>query len=988
MQVSYVGMLPQEVAISPTIRVTLKADTKQLDELVVTAMGLKRSDKSLGYAASTVKSSDLNAAAPVSVMSGLTGKVAGLTISQSGGTGTSQKVILRGISSFLNNQPLYVVDGVPVLNEFSGRAELNNAVDYGSQAGDINPEDIESVTVLKGASASALYGSRAANGVIVITTKRGAQNQKLTVSYNGAFTASNVLRVPQTQEMFGQGWPLWDSAENGSWGPKLNGNITHEWGAEIDGVARTKPFSFVKNNVRNFYETGMEYTNDISISAGNKNSSFIMSYGNVSSDGILPGNNDMFKRNSFSFRGNTTFNKFSASFDVNYVRKDITQLSASQNGIYAELLQYPVDINYQDLKDYNNPYNDVNNYYTWYANNPYWMIGESGNKYQDDRVYGKVELDYDIIKGLKAIGRLGGDFTNSRESTWVPIMTPAAGSYREGDTSPEQGTYEEIRRYRGQIDFTALLDADFKLSEDFRLTGTAGMNYNQRDYSYIDAYQGNLNVPEWYNLQNGNDKPETSSYREQRRLVGVLGQFDLSFRDWLYWGVSARNDWSSTLPPDENSFFYWGTTASVIITDMVKSLQETTPISFLKLRGGWGQTGNDAPIYRTLSTYVPTSIGLGFGSVILPLGGVAGLTESNVLGNMGLKPEITTETEVGLDVRFFNNRLGLEASYYDRMTKDQIITANLPPETGFQQRTRNIGQIQNQGLELRLYGTPVQTKDFTWDSGVTFYKNKSNVKKLWNNPDGSETTRYDITSFYSVVYFSAIVGQPIGTFTVPNYVTVADGDHKGKIVVNSAGIPQIKAGTPDKIIGDSNPEFTMGFTNRLTYKNLSLNFVLDWRKGGVFYSNTARMMMWNGNAPNTTFNERQPFLVPNTVKEVSPGVYVENDIPVMTTAMYNYYNGTNSNKSFMEQAVLSRSFVKLREISLSYMMPKHWFAGTPISSLQVAMIGRNLLMFTPNDNRYVDPENSNYGLSLTSEAGEFSAAPGVRNLGGSIKIVF
>jgi len=1011
--VSYVGMTTTEVQAVNGLTIKLHADAKMIDEVVVTAMGIKRSEKSLGYAASTVKSDALNRATPLSVTNGLTGKVAGLNISSSGGTGTSEKVIIRGITSFSNNQPLYIVDGIPIQNSFMGSGQTSQAVDFGNQAGDINPDDVASVTVLKGASSTALYGSRAANGVILITTKRGSTDSKIKVSYSGTATVSNVLRTPQLENRFGQGWPLLNQAgtpepglgENGSWGPALDG-LMRKWGAPLTaqgiysstGAQRVKPFSYVKNNLRDFYENGLEVTNNLSVSAGNQNTSFVFSYNNVSSDGVLPSNADRYGRNTFSVRGDANYKKFHANVDINYVRKDINQVRDGQGGatgatIFQDVIQTPVDVNFADLKDIQNPYNNIDNFYTGYAQNPYWIIANNQSKYQDDRVYGKAELSYDIFRGLKALGRLGADFTNSRTKSWsAQVMQSSAGWAMQFSSKSIPGNYEEDNVSYGQLDATAMLSADYNIGTDFRVTGSAGWNLNQQNKYEIDAIQAALDVPGWYSLINGTSAPSINSnpnrstnynYSYKRRLIGLFLQGDISYKDWAFLGLSARNDWSSTLPLNKNSFFYGGVNASVIMTDAITSIKGDV-LNFLKLRASLGQTGNDAPVYLTYNKFLPTQIALGFGNLNLPLGGVSGLTESNTLANQNLKPEITTEAELGFDLKMLNNRLGIDFAWYNRDTKNQIISAAISPESGYTGKVRNVGWINNKGLEVRLYGTPLKSKDFEWELGVTFAKNWSLVKELWDN-----VQNYQWTSAYDVTYMM-LKGQPVGMFQVPKAKTVTDVNsaYYGKVVVNSSGIPQILA-NEYTTIGSSNPDFTMGFTSSWRYKSLSLNIVLDYRQGGYFYSNTARMLDWNGNGTNTMFNDRQPFLVPNSVKEISTGVYADNDIPLMTTGgVLNYWNYSSSNKSLESNSVLSRTYLKLREVSLSYVFPKKWLTKTFISDAQISIIGRNLLMWTAAQNNFVDPDQTNYGNDITSNFGEFSSAPSVRNIGASLKLNF
>ena len=1006
--VSYVGMKTINVEAINNLEIKLETDSRQIDEVIVTAMGIKRSEKSLGYAASTVKSQDLNRATPVSVTSGLTGKVAGLSISSSGGTGTSEKVIIRAITSFNSNSPLYIVDGVPIQNSFMGVNVTNQSVDFGNQAGDINPDDVESVTVLKGASSTALYGSRAANGVILITTKRGNADSKIKVAYSGAATVSNVLRVPQYQNRFGQGWPLLNQAgtpepglgENGSWGPAFDG-MQRKWGAPLNaqglydpaGVQRVKPFSYVKNNLNDFYENGLELTNNISISAGNQFTSFVFSYNNVSSDGVLPSNVDTYKRNTLSFRGDANYKKFHASVDINYVRKDIKQVRDGQGGAtgattFQDIIQNPVDVRLTDLKDINNPYNNTNNYYTGYATNPYWIIANNQSSYQDDRVYGKLELSYDIVPGLKALGRVGGDFTNSRTKSWSAQLIHSKTGWQSNYAPLDiPGNYEEDYIYYGQIDATAMLSADYALGSDFRFTGNAGWNLNQRSKTEIDAIQGALDVPLWYNLGNGTSpatiNASVATPNWNRRTIGAFLQGDISYKDWAFLGLSARNDWSSTLPVGKNSYFYGGANASVILTDAVKSLKSET-LNFLKLRAGLGQTGNDASYYLTNNKFVPSQILLGFGSLYMPLSGVSGLTESNTLGNQNLKPEISTEAEVGMDMKMFQNRLGLDVALYNKDTKNQIIVAGVSPESGYTGKVRNVGWINNKGVEVHLYGSPLKSKDFEWEMGVTFAKNWSLVKELWDNVEN-----YLWTSAYDVTYMM-IKGQAVGMFQVPQIQTVTDtkSPYFGKTVVNASGLPVIVANSY-RTIGSSNPDFTMGLTTSWRYKSFTLGAVFDYRQGGYFYSNTARMLDWNGNGTNTMFNNRQPFLVPNSVKQISTGVYADNDIPLMTTGgVLNYWNYSSSNKGMEGNAVLPRTYVKLREVSLSYNVPKKVLASTPLTDATISIIGRNLLMWTAAKNNFVDPDQSNYGNDITSNFGEFSSAPSVRNLGVSLKLNF
>ena len=990
---SFIGMKTVELALpsSNVLSVVLEPDVTQLESVVVTAIGIKRSEKSLGYSATSVKTEDLTAARNTNVMSGITAKVAGVSVSSSGGPGGSTKVIIRGLSSFTDNQPLYVIDGVPINNNFQGVSSFSQSVDFGNQANDIDPENIESVTILKGASATALYGSRAAHGVIMITSKSGKQNDKIKVNFTSTFNLSQVLRTPQQQNVFGQGWGMAEFAENGNWGPKMDG-LLREWGTEVDGKRLIKPFSLDPNNYRKFYETGQEAVNSVNISAGNDHSTFFASYSNATQNGVIPGDADKFKRNTFSFRGTTKYDKFSADYSVNYIRRDVSAVSAGQGtadggaSLYQELLQIPGDINLIDLKDITNKYNNSDNYFNGYTENPYAVIKQNGNILQDDRVYGKVELSYDILKGLKAIGRLGGDFSNTRQRNWGAIVNYTPGSLA-ADFAKQAiiGRYEEFYFNNGQIDGNFLLQGDYKVNADFSINGVAGINYNQRVSNSLDSYVSGLNVPEWYSLQNSNNPAVSSSSTSRRRLIGAYAQAEVSFRNYWFINISGRNDWSSTLPIQnhKNSFFYGGVNTSLTLTDLFKGIKSDA-LSFMKVRAAWGQTGNDAPVYRTSGSYVPTQISLGFGSLFLPLNGITGLTLSNTLGNFDLKPEISTESEFGIDTRLFNNRIGLDLAYYDKSTKNQIISANLAPETGFTAQTLNVGRIENKGIEARLSVIPVLSKSWKWELATTFTQNKGTVKELYGN-----VKDLLINSAYLVNYI-ARVGQPTGIFTVPQVETVASGPYQGRTVVQASGIPKIDPNTT-KNVGTSQPDFVMGFSNKLTFKSFTLTTVVDWRKGGKFYSYTSQLMNFVGSSTETTFNDRQPFVVPNSVKEVKDAqgkiTYAENNIPINFTANSNYWYG-NSNNAMYEHAILKRDYVKLREVTLTYSLPKSFTSKLMVSALDLSLIGRNLLLFTPKTNNFVDPEGTNFGNDLGSEFGEFATGPTMRTFGASLRITF
>ena len=985
-----------------TINVALQPGSIQVDDVVITATGLKRQEKALGYASTTIKSDDIMRGHAAEAMAGLAGKVAGVQISSSGSTGTSQKVIIRGYSSLTgSNQPLYVIDGVPMSNGVGGYQGLNNSIDFGNAAADINPDDIESITVLKGASATALYGSRAGNGAILVTTKRGSQNEKTIVTYDGSFQAMSVLRIPQLQNKFGQGWfysydenyfENYSPTENGSWGNILDGRQV-EWrpGAAAAGLADPSytTFDYKENSLKNFYTTGFEANNTVTVQGGTKNTAFFVSYGNVSSDGILPGNDDYFKRNTFSFRGNTKMFKDRAwlNYSANYVNKKVRNAMTGQGGdgsvIYQDILQYPVNIDYADVKDYNDVRNNADNYYTPYAQNPWWILDHNYATYEDDRFYGNAEFGIDLFKGMQFIARGGMDISNYRTSYYNDIWNPSATSYtiKEGG-SAEIGSFDQSAGVSRQYDLNAMLNADYKLGSEMSLHAVAGFNANERSgYALGGSVQG-LAVEGWANFSNTNAAtPRASSSQTKRRLMGAYGQADWGFRDAIYLTLSARNDWSSTLPINDNSFFYWGANASVILTDLFDIKSDV--FSFAKLRAGYGQTGNDAPTYLTAGYYSPASATGGFGTITFPLNGYLGLTRRSTVPSTDLKPEISTEKEVGIDLRFFDS-VTVDLAFYDKQTRNQIITASLAPESGYTSKVRNVGLISNKGIELAMGFVPVRTKDFEWNILYTFTKNNNTVDELWD--DVQEYNIYGLTNGPQLV---AKVGQAMGTWVDYKIKTVDDksSPYYGMTIVNAnTGYPTYDT-SETEVLGKADYDFSMGLTNTIRWKDLTLGFSFDWRKGGLMYSATKGIVMFNGNAEETMYNMRDPFVWPNAVYKDADG-YHENNVPVDQYYTMNGVWYSNYNYVRYRDDLIDKSYVKLRDVSLTYDLPKSLLGNVKwIQSAQLSIAGRNLLMWTPKQG-IVDPDMTNYGNDLESQYGEYYSSPSTRSIGGGIKIVF
>jgi TonB-linked SusC/RagA family outer membrane protein len=989
---SSVGFGSRSVTVGSTdqLSVSLATQQKDLTEVVVTALGQTRSKAKVGYTTQTFNSETINRNAPVNVLDGLQGRVAGADISTTGGQpGASVKVILRGYGVLGDaNQPLYVIDGVP-MNDARLGSSAGLGLDFGNGLNDLNPADVENITVLKGTAAASLYGSQAKNGAIMITTKRGRAG-KLKINFSSAATASQVGMLPTAQETFGQGWDaqFW-SPENGSWGPRLDGR-ERLWGSVVNNSQLLKPFSFVKNNIRDFYETGTELNNSISLSGGSEPLNFYFSYGNLNADGPLPSKVDFLNRHTFSLRTNSRFNNFTIGTSFNYVNKKqnaaATQSeSGVSGGLFEELLQIPVDVRIRDFKDYKNKFFNVDNYFTPYSENPYFLVYENGSQQKSDRFYGNVDLGYKITSNLSVQARVGGDFTNANTFIWKARSEPAAGSWNDGGNtegqkrSPNVGSVQQVNSYSSLINGDFILKYNRNIGQHFTLEALAGYNYYQATGRGNAARVEDLVIPGFYNLSNSLNQPTAANTESRKRTMGVYSQAIVGYRDQLFLTVNARNDWSSTLPINNNSFFYPGANLSWIASrtlDLTK-----TPISLLKLRVGYGKTGSDAAPYQVYSTLVPGNVGLGFGNIQFPFNGVPGFEVGNTIGNNKLEPVITNELESGAEIRLFQNRIGLDVAYYNKKTTGQILNVPIAPSTGYTSLVSNIGTVTNKGIELTLDATPVRSKNLSWNIQYVFTRNRSNVVNL-----GEGLDKINLNTAYDAE-FNIRPGQPVGIFEAP----VPRMTEDGRIIVNKqTGFPEVAAEKGN--YGTSQRDFTMGLNNTVTYKDFSLGFGLDFRKGGKFYSGTADLYQFTGNAWNTTYNDRKPFIVPNSVNEVIDATgkptYVENATYISSANIDDYWY-TNSGKALAYQSrILDKSFLKLKDVTLTWRAPRSLTSKLRAENLSLSVFAKNFLLWTPKENAYIDPEASNFGNDLSSEMGEFRTGPTLKQYGVRLNVNF
>lgn len=980
---SFVGMKTKEEIINgrTVIDVVLEEAVLEMDEVVVTAIGIKREAKALGYSASTVGSEELTKTRENNLVQSLQGKIAGVQVSGSSGEpGSSVSITIRGHSSINGNEPLYVVDGVPLTNNRIGSEdELNGGFDFGNGINAINPDDVANMTILKGAAATALYGSRASNGVVLITTKSGKNVKGLGINYNGSYGVSQVLRTPTFQNEFGQGWDGYNLLiENGSWGPEFNGE-TRIYGNIVDGERLVKPYVAQEDNYKDFWDLGQSQQHSISISGADEKTSYFFSYSYADQDGVYPTDADSYTRNTFSLRGDREIKKLKISSSINYTTENATSVPTGQGlTVVNSAMQIPRDYSMVDAEDYTNKFYNVDNWYTPYGiTNPYYVLNEYGREVQKNKVFGKLQLDLNLAEWADFTYRFGADLDVYKLKSWNAVTLPSPGSPNYGSTTSDLGQVmnEQFQSYQLNHDFLLNLNKDF--TTDFNVNGIVGLNINERTNDRAQIRVDGLDIPGFYHISNSASTPVVEQELRKRRLYGLFGQVEASYKNMLYVTLTARNDWSSTLPENNNSYFYPGATVSFLVSELLSdNLKET--LSFAKLRASYGKTGNDAGQYLLDPVFIQSQIANPFRDVNFPLGGTNAFEVSNRLGNQTLQPEITTEFEVGADLRFFQNRIGLDVAYFNKDVEDQILNLRIPASTGYTSQTMNLGLISAKGYEIALNLVPVKTKDFSWTMNLNYNKIETKVEELAESLDNIQ-----IQGFLGGGGIFAKVGEPMGVFMFNQVATTDDG----KIIVDNGGMPKNESDL--SVVGKAEYDFTAGISNSLTYKNINLSFTLDIRQGGLFYSRTKDILYFTGNSIETTYNDRQPFVVPNSVVEVLDAEgnvigYEENTIPVSKGEMDNFYNDGGFDGT--AYSIIDKSFVKLRNVTLSYYIPEKLIDKLPIQSATLSLIGTNLLLWTPEDNSFIDPEISTFGTDLNGMFGEYSGTPSSRTYSVSLKI--
>ncbi|WP_421888979.1 SusC/RagA family TonB-linked outer membrane protein [Marinoscillum sp.] len=992
---SFIGMQTKEIPIGgrSVLDVTLSQDVTQLTEVVVTAFGVEREKKALGYSVQDVKSDELTKADQTSVLNSLQGKVAGAQISNSGGAiGSSTRIVLRGPTSLLgNNEALIVVDGVPINNGTSNNVQASgnfydNIVDAGNRANDISPENIESVSVLKGPAAAALYGSRAANGVLLITTKKGTNTAgKANINFNSSYTWSKVYIIPKFQNEFGQG-QFGDNQsylfDQESWGDAFDGSL-RPYGAVVNNIQRYKPYEALPSNVQDFWETGNTFQNSLSLSGGNADATYFLSFNDMQQNGVMI-NTDM-RRNNLTFNGSANLgDKVTTSASINYVRtKANLPMIGQRNQALAQVYNMPRDMSVVDMKDLDDPFNTPDGFFTSFIVNPYYSLKRDFSTQDLNRIFGNVQLTYAPVDWIKGTLRVGSDVIADQRNTYHDLVQYQPGSPNAGAAFNSDGEYTEQRLNNREINVDAMVNVNRDLMPDLQLNVLVGYNFNQREtdnlFTTIDA----LTLPRFPSLSNVSGSYTSGGIATQRRLYGVYGSADLSYKGYLFLGGTYRTDWSSTLPLDNNSFSYPSVNLGFVFTDAFEITNNI--LSFGKVRLSYAEVGNDAGTYLTNSVFQQTNIGASFATIQFPFNNgtviVPGFSEGNTIGNPNLQPEITKAYEAGLDVRLFNGRVGIDATYYNSTSESQILNTSVAPSSGFTTQVVNIGKISNKGVELQLTTTPLKIGDFRWDLSVNYTKNVNRVEEL--DPGNTELV---LVAQGLTPGLKLVVGKPYGVFEATQALKTADG----KVVVGPDGIP---LDDPDPVeIGSIQPDWYGGATSTFSYKGLSLGITMDTKQGGKVVSSTAAQLYFAGLAEETAFNDREEWIVPNSVVQTGTDddgnpIYSPNTTPL---TMYGGGNVRNywaqiQGGSRNEAVLLDASYIKLREVALRYTIPTALISKTPFKGITVGAVGRNLWLRTQGNNHFIDPEASAFGNG-NAQGYEFLGIPPQATYGFDLKI--
>jgi TonB-linked SusC/RagA family outer membrane protein len=1027
---SYIGMKKQEVPIGgrAVIDIVMESDLTGLDEVVVTALGISREKKALGYSVQDLGGEKIEKTKVSNIVNAFQGKLSGVQITNSdGGVASGVRILIRGVNSLSangNNQPLFIVDGVPINNSTTDVGAYGGR-DYGNAASDINPSDVENISVLKGASAAALYGSRAVNGVVLITTKSGRSRTGQTglgVTLEENVMWEDPLVIPKFQDLYGQGsaddanaglysFEYVDGAYGGvndgvdeSWGPRLDGRLLPQFDSPYDvetGVRTPTPWIAHPDNVKSFFETGMKRTTNFAVTGAKQGANFRLSIGNQKIKGILP-NTDLTK-NNVSLNGELAVtNKITVGGSATYISNKSNNIAENGynggNPMQSMGQWFGRQVDMTVLKDRYKEFNPITgtpfNWNSSYHNNPYWNLYNNTNSRNRDRMMGNMNISWKFTDWLSFKAMAGTDWYVEDIMERVAVGDVGIGY--------PKGYFNSYSNRRQEINANARLEF-IKSFGAFGIDGSLGGEYNHYNSQYRNTNVAELIVPDLYAVSNAAVAATTNTSEYHTELQSVFGTANFSYKNFIFLNFTGRNDWSSTLPLDNNSYFYPSASLSVILTDALGIKSDV--LSFLKLRGSYAEVGGTADAYSLQGTY----------SAGQPFDGHPSLGYTSTIPPLDLKPQRKKSKEVGLELKLLQNRISFDAAFYKENTINQIMNIAVSNTTGFSNKTINAGNLQNMGVELQATITPVRKSDFSWDISFNWSKNQNKVIELYG--DMKYLSLYNL-SWGGYVY--AFPGQDYGTifgyaivreFAKPVYYDAAETqlayyEYSGRPVVTKAG-RYIRSGqrTP---LGNIYPDWFGGITNSFSYKNLNLSFLVDFKKGGDIFSVTHMFGEYTGVLENTAATNANGKNVRDALADgggvlIDGAVYgkvntdgtiayldasgaastspVENSTYVAANTWgYDYYGKT-------ELSVFDGSFAKLREVGLGYTFNKNnFFDKVGIKDLNLSFVGRNLWIISKNIPD-VDPEVSQ-SAGNTSVGAETNAIPSTRSYGFNIKISF
>ena len=973
---SFIGYTAQEVAVGSktTINVALVAGSQSLDEIVVTAQGIERDKRSLGYATQEVGGNLLAQRSEPNLLNALQGKVAGVNITgSSGAPGASTNINIRGITSFNgSNQPLIVVDGIIFSNDVNNTQNTLFGTQPSNRLADINPESIESVNILKGPAAAVLYGSRASAGAIVITTKSGRnQNNKTEVTVNSSYNVQNVYGIPRFQNDYGQGANnLFTPTSNNSWGPAF---------ADVTSVTNTQgqtvPYQAYPNNVRDFYKQGTVLQNSVNIASGDATRNYIIAVGNTLQNGIVQ--NSKFNRTNVQIGGESKLqNGLRVSGTGTYVQT-VQRGAPGGNGAsaFGQITRIPRSYNLP-----NEPYQDVNGksiYFTPSTNNPEWSVNNERLDSQVDRFFGNFQLSYDVASWLNVAYRVTGDTYTDRRKLILPI----------GSGRAPAGQIQQDNFFRNELNGDLLITARKNniFLEGLNANLLLGNNINQRKTQESAADAASLTLPGFYNINSGTVFTGSFENSTLRRLVGYYGQLSLNYNNYLFVELSGRADQSSTLPKANNTYFYPAASVSFVPTDAFKINSDI--LSYAKIRASIARVGRDADPYLLNSVYVSSSYGNNVASITYPLApnNTPGFGISNRIGNNNLKPEFVTSYEAGINLGFFKNRLSLDATYFDSRSTNQIFNLAVSNSSGYDTRTTNVGELQNRGLEFVLNATPVRVGGFKWDVTLNYTLIRNKVVSIAPGVKSSNITGNSFVGIAPSIYEGYPYGVIVSTAnsrvqnTDPNGLYYdATGKNAGQYVVNGIN-GQFVPGLANSVISNPQPRYTAGLNNTFSYRGIALSVLVDTRQGGQLFSFNAVDARSNGSMYATGIDRDQPRILPGVIQNAD-GTFRPNNIQLPAQTYWGALGGLAS-----EAAVYDATVYRLREVALNYTLPKSLLGKTPFGSISVGISGRNLFFYAPNFPS--DPETNTQGAG-NIQGLDLNGPPNTRNFGGNLRFTF